>query len=178
MELKGDSCGMKLGTESNGAIASARGIILVAMTRDGLIGTGDHIPWHMPTELQLFRAITLGGTVVMGRNTFMSLGRPLAQRSNIVISTTLPTTTPGIRVCRDFPAAVAAAEAAGGKVFYIGGREIYRLALERVELMRISWIPGVYAGEHYFPEFDRRSWRLAASTDHGDFVHECFLRQR
>jgi dihydrofolate reductase len=79
------------------------------MTREGVIGAGNRIPWHLPEELRLFRQLTLGGTVIMGRKTFASLGRPLAQRRNIVISTTLAE-TPGIILCRDFPSAVATAD--------------------------------------------------------------------
>lgn len=157
-------------------IDSAREVILVAMTRDGVIGADNRIPWHLPEELRLFRRLTLDGTVVMGRRTFASLGRPLAQRRNIVVSTTLAE-TPGIILCRDFPSAVAIARQGEGKIFYIGGREIYQLALARAELLRISWIPGNPAGDCYFPDFDRKRWRLTAVEDFGDFVHECYLRE-
>ena len=173
--MKGDATGMKIVPETTGALDLAREIILVAMTREGLIGAGNRIPWKVPQELKLFRRLTLGGTVVMGRKTFESLGRPLDQRRNIVVSTTL-SETPGITLCRDFPSAVAAAAQIGGKVYYIGGREIYRLALERAELLRISWISGSYAGDRYFPDFDRNRWRLATSKDYVVFVHECHLR--
>jgi len=160
--------------KTEAGVDACREIVLVAMTRERLIGAGSHIPWSLPQELRLFRQLTLGGTVVMGRNTFESLGRPLEQRHNIVVSTTLKE-RPGITVCRDFPAAVVAAESHGGKVFYIGGREIFRLALQRAELLRVSWIPGNYTGDCYFPEFDRKQWCLAEAKDYGDFVHECFL---
>lgn len=163
-------------TENVREINASREIILVAMTRERLIGAGDRIPWNLPQELQFFRQLTLGGTVVMGRRTFESLGRPLDERRNIVVSATLAP-RPGITVCHDFGAAVAAALAAGGKVFYIGGHGIYQQALARAQLLRISWIPGAHSGDRYFPEFDRNGWCLAASENHGDFVHECFLRQ-
>lgn len=176
-QSKGDSTGMEKLPTKDAVIAAAREVILVAMTREGVIGAGNRIPWHLPEELRLFRQLTLGGTVIMGRKTFASLGRPLAQRRNIVISTTLAE-TPGIILCRDFPSAVATAEAGEGKIFYIGGRAIYQLALARAELLRISWIPGNPAGDCYFPDFDRSPWRLAAVEDFGTFVHECYLRER
>jgi len=167
---------MKKSSAQEAAIVAAREVILVAMTREGVIGAGNRIPWHLPEELRLFRSLTLGGTVIMGRQTFASLGQPLAQRRNIVVSTTLAE-TPGITLCRDFPSAVATAGEGKGKIFYLGGRAIYRLALARAELLRISWIPGNPAGDCYFPDFDRRHWRLAAVEDFGTFVHECYLRE-
>jgi dihydrofolate reductase len=167
---------MEKRTEREAAVEAAREIIIVAMTRTGLIGADNRIPWKIPTELQLFRRLTLGSTVIMGRKTLESLGRPLPERRNIVVSTTLPE-RPGITVCRDFSTAVTTALAAEGKVFYIGGPRIYAQALARAQLLHISWVPGTYTGDRYFPTFDRCNWCLVAAEDHGAFVHETFLRQ-
>ena len=106
-------------------------IILVAMTDDRIIGRQGELPWDIPEDLALFRRLTVGHTLVMGRKTFESIGRPLPQRTNIVISRSMPPME-GVIVCPDFSSAVERACQGGGKVYFIGGREIYRQALALV----------------------------------------------
>lgn len=146
------------------------------MTREQVIGVDGHLPWHCAEELQLFRTLTLGNTVVMGRRTFASLGRPLAGRRNLVVSTTLAP-QPGIELCTSFDEAVAQALATPELVYYIGGAQLYSAALRRVGSLRISWMKQNYAGTLYFPTIDFADWELVGETDYAEFVH-CEYRRR
>ena len=92
-------------------------IIIVAMTEQLLIGSAGHIPWQIPEELRLFRELTSGHTLIMGRHTFASIGRPLPDRRTIVVSRHLPA-TPGIEICADLPAALRLTESSVDKIFF------------------------------------------------------------
>ncbi|PLX89855.1 MAG: dihydrofolate reductase [Desulfuromonas sp.] len=132
--------------------------ILVAMTRDRLIGTGTSLPWHLPEDLALFRRLTLGNTVIMGHNTFRSIGSPLAGRANIVLSRTI-TELEGVLVCHSFAESLGVARELGKPLFFIGGAEVYRQALPVVDTLHISWVKGTFRGDRYFPEIDFGGWQ-------------------
>lgn len=152
-------------------------IILVAMTRDRVIGREGRIPWHIPEELRLFRDLTVGHSVVMGRRTFESIGRPLPERRNIVISSTLPP-TPGVIVCSTLRKALAEGAAYGKKIFLIGGRQVYAESLPIADLLRISWIAGEYPGDVFFPPLNLSEWEEIHSQDYPDFLHVLYRRRR
>lgn len=151
-------------------------IIIVAMTEQHLIGAGGCIPWQIPEELRLFRQLTSGHTLIMGRHTYASIGRPLPDRRTIVVSRHLPP-APGIEVCPDLPSALQLADSYGRKIFFAGGVEIYRAALPLADLMHISWIKGDYAGDIYFPPFSLEEWRIKCEQDYPQFRH-VFYRRR
>lgn len=152
-------------------------IILVAMTRDRVIGREGRIPWNIPEELRLFRELTSGHSVVMGRRTFESIGRPLPERRNIVISSTLPP-TPGIIVCSSLRKALAEGAAFGRKIFLIGGHQVFAESLPLADLLRISWIDGDYAGDVLFPPFDLSQWEEIHSQEYSGFRHVLYGRRR
>ncbi len=150
-------------------------IILVAMTEAQVIGREGAIPWHLPAELRLFRQLTVGHPLLMGRRTFESIGRPLPNRRNLVVSRSLGP-APGIEICRSF--AEALAQAAGAeKLFFIGGRSIYTQALPIADSLRISWIAGDYPGEEHFPAWDRGEWEEMESCQFPDFRHVLYRRR-
>lgn len=151
-------------------------IIIVAMTKQFLIGAAGDIPWQIPEDLRLFRELTTGHTLIMGRHTFASIGRPLPDRRTIVVSRRLRK-TPGIEICPDLASAVQLAESYGEKIFFAGGVGIYRDALPLADLMRISWVKGDYAGDTYFPAFDAEQWQVVSEEDHGDFRHALYRRR-
>ena len=151
-------------------------IIVAAVARNGIIGAQGSIPWHCPEELRLFRAITLGGTVVMGRRTYLSIGHPLAGRRNIVVSSTLPETA-GMTVVRSFAAAIAAALAAAAPIYYCGGAEIYAQALDRADAIYLSRMNREAAGDVSFPAIDPRIWQVVHEERFVDFVHLHYRRR-
>ena len=151
-------------------------IIIVAMTEQLLIGSAGQIPWQIPEELRLFRELTSGHTLIMGRHTFTSIGRPLPDRRTIVVSRHLPV-TPGIEICPDLASALLLAESYGEKIFFAGGVGIYQAALPLADLMHISWIKGAYAGDIYFPAFDAAQWQAISERDYGPFRHVIYRRR-
>ncbi len=151
-------------------------IVLVAMTEKRVIGRGNTIPWHLPLELDLFRRLTVGNTVVMGRRTFEAIGRPLPQRRNLVVSRTLPAAR-GIEACRSLQEALARGKGAE-KLFFIGGRDIYAEALLIADLLRISWIFGDYAGDVCFPPVSLSEWEIIESADYPQFRHILYRRKQ
>lgn len=148
--------------------------ILVAMTEARVIGRDNHIPWHVPEELHLFRELTMNQAVLMGRRTFESIGRPLPGRRNLVLSRTLPP-TPGVEICRSFAEAVE--QAAGQNLFFIGGRSIYAEALPIADSLRISWIFGDYPGDVLFPALCLDDWQEVEAIEHTQFRHVLYCRR-
>lgn len=151
-------------------------IIVAAVARNGIIGAQGTIPWHCPEDLRLFRAITLGGTVIMGRTTYLSIGHPLAGRRNIVISSNLSPRA-GLTVVPSFEAAVAVALATAAPVYYCGGAQIYARALERADAIYLSRMDRDAEGDVFFPEIDPLVWQVVQEERFTDFVHLHYRRR-
>lgn len=149
-------------------MAISEKIIIVAMTTSGIIGRAEQLPWHIPEDLRRFRELTAGHTLIMGRRTHTAIGRPLPERHNIVVSTTLARKE-GVEICRSFAAALARAQQRPGRIFFIGGRAIYEQALLIADEMIVSWIRGKYEGDVFFPPVDWGSWQAQAVEQHQRF---------
>ena len=149
--------------------------ILVAMPRALLIGSGTSLPWHLPEDLALFRRLTLSNTVIMGHNTFRSIGAPLQGRANIVLSRAV-TQLEGVLVCHSFDKGLDAAIELGKPLFFIGGVEVYRQALPLVDTLHISWVEGDFGGDHYFPEIDFGGWQQREVREFSGFRYVCYQR--
>ena len=150
--------------------------IVVAMTRSGVIGQGGRLPWDLPADRRLFRELTEGNTVIMGRLTFESLTGPLPRRQNIVVSRS-PHQYAGATVCRSFLQAVALGWRLGQPIFVIGGVEVYRQALPLADTLHISWVDEEYAGDRCFPPFDLAAWQPASTADYPGFQHVIYRRR-
>ncbi|MBU6164990.1 MAG: dihydrofolate reductase [Alphaproteobacteria bacterium] len=143
--------------------------IVVARARNGVIGMGGALPWHLPADLKRFKAITVGKPVVMGRKTFESIGKPLPGRQNIVLTRDPTWRADGVTVVPNLAEAVAAAgldPRVRGDVMIIGGAEIYALALPiatRIELTEVDAAPH---GDTVLPPFDAARWREVARVAH------------
>lgn len=151
-------------------------IIVVAMTKSRVIGHQGNLPWHIPSDLQLFKELTSGHTLIMGRKTFLSIGRPLPDRRNLVVSRNLPA-TPGVEICRSFPEALRLAASDGKKVFVIGGAAIYRQALPLASALVISWIRQDCAGDTRFPEFDLSAWSVETIDEYPEFTRVWYKKR-
>jgi len=150
--------------------------LIAALDNQRLIGARGELPWHLPEDLKLFRQLTVGNTVVMGRKTFDALGSPLPGRHNIVLSRTLDD-RPEVTLCRTFSQALAASRQIGRPVFFIGGASVYRKALEIVDEMHISWIAGDHRGDTWFPEVDFSHWRVVEERDFEGFRYVRYRRK-
>jgi len=138
--------------------------LVVAMGRNRVIGRDNALPWHLPADLRHFRAVTLGKPVVMGRRTHESIGRPLPERTNLVISRgtnyradgciVLPSLEAAFEYCRD-----------GAELMVIGGASLYRQALPRAQRIYLTEIQQDFAGDTEFPQLDTDAWREVARDD-------------
>ena len=149
--------------------------IVVAMTRNGVIGQAGRLPWDLPADRRLFRQLTTGNTVIMGRLTFASLPGALAERHNLVVSRTSQR-LPGATVCPGFRDALAVGWRLGRPIFVIGGVELYRQALPIADTLHVSWVDGDYPGDRHFPPFDQAAWQPVATTAYPGFQHVVYRR--
>lgn len=131
--------------------------IIVAVASNGVIGDKNSLLWHISEDLRNFKRITSGHPVIMGRKTFESLGRPLPNRTNVVVSRTV-SDIEGCRVASSLGEALAMFPA-GEEVFVIGGAQIYAQALDMADKIYITRVEHDYEGDTSFPEWDVIRWR-------------------
>jgi len=146
------------------------------MSEQGVIGRQGRLPWHLPEELRLFRQLTIHHAVVMGRQTFISIGHPLPERRNIVVSRSLGATE-GVEICQSLEAALTLAGGSGGKIFVIGGASLYRQALPIADGMILTRVCGVWAGDVYFPPFDEDAWKVVKEEVFQGFIRTSYRRR-
>jgi dihydrofolate reductase len=139
--------------------------IIVAMTREGIIGAENALPWHLPEDLAHFKRVTLGRPVVMGRKTYESIGRPLPGRRNIMITRDQAYDAPGCERTDSLEKALQLAKSAadGAEYFVIGGGEIYAQALPQAERLYVTWVEAEVAGDTRFPAVDWEQWHQLSS---------------
>ncbi|HKQ13428.1 MAG TPA: type 3 dihydrofolate reductase [Steroidobacteraceae bacterium] len=139
--------------------------IIVAVAENGVIGSNNRLPWHLPDDLKRFKALSLGKPIVMGRRTFDSIGRPLPGRTNIVISRQSKLVIAGTVVVLSLDDALIAASAAP-EIVVIGGAEIFKQVLPRTNTIHLTRVHARVAGDVFFPELDPLQWREAAVEHH------------
>ena len=135
------------------------------MSRNQVIGRGDDIPWVAKGEQALFKKITSGGTVIMGRKTFDSIGRPLPKRHNIVITRKPRGNTDQLDFCKSVEAALELAATLARPTFIIGGGEIYARTINHASALHLTTIDIDVEGDVYFPTFDEAAFNLV-DTQH------------
>jgi dihydrofolate reductase len=153
--------------------------IIAAVARNGIIGRGNALPWHLPEDLRRFKRLTLGAPVIMGRRTFDSIGRALPGRLNIVVSRNPRAEAPGCTLAGSLGEALAAAGAAP-VVFVIGGSSLYAAALPVATRMYLTEIDADVEGDTRFPDYDRGQWRETGRETHeagpgGPALHYAFV---
>lgn len=139
--------------------------IIVAVADNGVIGSGNQLPWRLPDDLKRFKALSLGKPIVMGRKTFDSIGRPLPGRLNIVISRQPGLEIPGCRVVTSIDEALVAAQPAP-EIVIVGGADIYRQILPRVQAIHLTRVHADVAGDVVFPTLQEQQWREVAKEYH------------
>jgi dihydrofolate reductase len=135
--------------------------IVAAVARNGVIGVGGGLPWHLPDELRLFKETTLGHVLLMGRRTYESIGRPLPGRTTVVVTrrANWSAGSEDVVVARGVEEALRRARAIDDEVFVVGGGELYAAALpyaDRLLLTRVDLEPD---GDTSFPDVDWEEWR-------------------
>ncbi|MBR5864547.1 MAG: dihydrofolate reductase [Alistipes sp.] len=132
--------------------------IIVAVAQNGTIGDKNALLWHISEDLRFFKRTTSGHPVIMGRKTYESLGRPLPNRTNVVISRTAEHIE-GCTIARSLEEAIAMFPA-DEEVFIIGGAQIYALALDVADRFYLTRVEHDYEGDTKFPEWDESQWQL------------------
>ena len=132
--------------------------MIVAMTRNGVIGKDNGMPWHLPADLAYFKQTTLGKPIVMGRNTFNSIGRALPGRRNIVVSQSLNEAPLGTELVAS-PEAALALLAGESEVMVMGGGQLYQAFLPFSQRLYLTQIEAEIEGDTYFP-FQAQDWQL------------------
>jgi len=146
--------------------------LIVALADNNVIGINNQLPWHLPADLKHFKATTTGKPVIMGRKTWQSLGRPLPNRLNLVVSRQTDFTAEGAEVYPSLEQAIARANswavtAQVTELMLIGGAQLYEQALSndlvaKLYLTRVHLSP---AGDACFPSFDENKWQKIASEE-------------
>ena len=140
--------------------------IIVATDANRGIGIENRLPWHLPEDLAHFKRATTGHPIVMGRKTFDSIGRPLPNRRNIVITRNAQWAHAGVESVPSVEAAAALTGADGGEAFIIGGAQIYREALPLAGRLIVTEIAKSFDCDAYFPALDMTQWKETARETH------------
>lgn len=135
---------------------------LLAMDRNGLIGRGNKLPWHLPDDLRYFKETTWGHPVIMGRKTFESIGKALPGRENSVLTQNLDFSAPGVTCYHSAEEFLHAGKAYGNECFVIGGAKIFDLFLPYADRLYITHIDAEFEGDTYFKGFREKDWRLVS----------------
>lgn len=142
--------------------------LIAALDRHGAIGRGNALPWHLPDDLQRFKALTLGKPILMGRRTAESLGRALPGRLNLVLTRRGRAPFGGMQAVASLDAALhAARQDAATEVCVIGGAEVYALALPLTTALHLTRVDTVVEGaDTFFPRCDPAAWTETARVAH------------
>ena len=141
--------------------------MIVAASDNNVIGKNGIMPWHLKTDLQRFKELTTNHCVIMGRKCFESIGKPLPNRTNIVVSSNMDLEIPG---CIVKPSLQKAADYANSRYdstpFIIGGGTLYKQAINLVNFLYLTRVhTTIEDGDVFFPELDMNQWEVTSSTD-------------
>lgn len=140
---------------------------IVAMSQNRVIGINNQLPWHLPADLKHFKEITTGHPIIMGRKTFESIGKPLPNRTNIIVTRKKDYVAAGCIVVSSIEAAIRVASIIdSSEIFIIGGAEIFMVSLSIINRLYLTIIHDEIKGDVYFPELDSQQWREINATKH------------
>ena len=141
--------------------------LIAAVADNGVIGSGNDIPWRLPEDWRRFKATTMGHHLLMGRLTWESIGKPLPGRTTVVISRGRPELPAGVLRAGSLDEAIAISAAAGDQeTFVAGGAGIYHLALPRADRLYLTRVHASIEGDTYFPAWEEADWDLSSEEHH------------
>jgi dihydrofolate reductase len=146
-------------------------ILVAAIGENNVIGREGRLPWRLKSDLQHFRKLTLNRPVIMGRKTFASLGKPLAERTNIVLTSDFGFMAPGAVLATSLNAALAfarqdAAKRGVDEIMVIGGSDVFAALMPNADRLEITHVHASPEGDALFPPIDREVWQVAAHEKH------------
>ena len=141
-----------------------------AMAKNRVIGRNNNLPWHLPNDLKYFKRLTTGKAVIMGRKTYESIGRPLPNRINIVVTRDPHFSADGIKVVHSLPSALKLAEAeclisGADEVIIMGGAEIYQQGLAIADRLYVTFVHANVDGDAWFPDIDLTTYEELSRED-------------
>lgn len=135
--------------------------ILVAFDENRVIGKNNTLIWHLPADLKRFKTLTTGHVIIMGRKTFESIGKPLPNRTTIVISRQADLKIDGAIITHSVEEAILKAKSITREdIFIVGGAEIYALSLALADQILVTQLHDIFDGDAYFPEIPSESWEV------------------
>ncbi len=137
--------------------------LIAAIGKNNELGKNNTLLWNMPADMKHFRDTTRGHTVIMGRKTFESIGRPLPNRRNIVITRDNQYQKDGIEVVHSMEEALALVKDSDEEVFNIGGSEIYKVGMPFADKLYITHIDGSFDADAFFPEIKNTEWEQSST---------------
>lgn len=143
-------------------------ILIAAVGSNGVIGRDNDLPFRIREDLQRFKRLTLGHTLVMGRKTYDSIGRPLPGRRTVVVTRQPDWSADGVEVTHSLDDALKLAE--GNDLYVAGGGEIYRQALPHADRLELTEVDQAPEGDVVFPAFDRAVWTETAREVHDGYT--------
>jgi dihydrofolate reductase len=156
---------------------SATVTIVAAVAANGVIGRDGGLPWHLPDDLRHLKRLTRGHVLVMGRRTFASIGKPLPERTTIVVTRQPDWQAEGVLTAPGVSEALARGAELDDQVFVLGGEEIFRLALPVSDAMVISEVDARPDGDTVFPPVDWAAWREVAREPYDGFAVVTYARR-
>ncbi|WP_066299676.1 dihydrofolate reductase [Bacillus sp. FJAT-29937] len=133
--------------------------LIVAHDRNKLIGKENQLPWHLPNDLAFFKKTTMGKTMIMGRNTFESIGKPLPGRKSIVLTRQNNFKFEGVEIINDLDS-LRKFQELDDEYLIIGGEEIFKQTLPLIDKMYVTYIDEAFEGDTFFPEVNENEWNL------------------
>ncbi len=145
-------------------------VLLAAVAENGVIGRDNALPWRLSSDLQRFKALTLGKPVVMGRKTYISIGKPLPGRTNIVVTRDRNFHADGVTAAHSLDRALELAREdarrrGGNEIMVIGGTEIFAQTMGLADRLEITHVHSRPAGDVFFPPIDAGTWREVARRE-------------
>ncbi|MBI1833573.1 MAG: dihydrofolate reductase [Candidatus Andersenbacteria bacterium] len=150
--------------------------IIAAVAKNGVIGKNNLMPWHLPQEMKLFRTLTEGKPVIIGRRTFESLPNLLDNRFLIVLSNKLSSTSDTVQFVPSIPDALETAGRFGSEIMVAGGELVYQQFLPIADRLYISHIHDSYEGDAFFPRVTKQEWIPQTQTHYDNFSFVTYTR--
>jgi len=139
--------------------------IIAAMAANRAIGLENRLPWNLPDDLKRFKALTMNHHIVMGRKTYDSIGKPLPGRNTVIVTRNVDYAVPGCIAVNSIDAALTVSYG-DEEVFFVGGADLYRQALDIANRIYLTEIQRVFDGDAFFPEFDPNQWSETSRERH------------